>query len=86
MIAAIGGERDETVALVASSVEIVAIVSRDATAVEVTYKDVSASGVSKRNTGEVFSAEVGFELALARALPELAQRIAEKHGYQFGGE
>ncbi len=61
------------------------LTDRNATVVQVTYRSypesystgitTTATGSSKREQGDVFDAELGYDLALARALQNLSRKI-----------
>ena len=64
-------------------IDVTGLTDRNATVVQVTYwystpegvDAVRATGASKREQGDEFDAELGYDLALARALQNLSRKI-----------
>jgi hypothetical protein len=58
--------------------DVLILVDRNATVAEVRIADITATGSSKREPGEVFDVEVGHRLALSRALRAAAGQLEAK--------
>lgn len=62
-----------------ADVEVTVLAAKNATTAEATFRgangDVSATGASKRNNGDVYSRHVGNRLAVADALENLAREM-----------
>ena len=64
-------------------IQVTAIVDRNSTVVQIDYDSLfspvgdytTATGSSKREQGDIFDAELGYELALSRALQNLSRKI-----------